>query len=317
MPLLRRPRVVTFTATAIAALALALGPAGAASADSAPVLSASTTSIDFGSVAIGQTSSAQHVVFTNTGTADLHLTQASWPSAPFGVPTTDCAAPLTPGASCFADITVSPTAPGSFTDTLMLNSDGGKVEIALSASAAQVPVEPHLTLTPAGHDFGSVTVGESAGPLDTLITNDGGSPITDLTIGDPTTVAFSRSTTCGAVLNPGDSCAVHISFAPTAEGGTLGGVTVTAYGNQWSIGLFGFGVAAPVVVDPPDVNPPVEDPPTADHPVAAVPAMQSRPAPSLAKTGQSSVPLALAGIALLAAGALTALLARTRMRRSR
>jgi hypothetical protein len=96
-------------------------------------------------------------------------------------------------------------------------------------------------------DFGTVTVGQTGGPIRVVVSNAG---TTDLNVG--TIVAsssFAAQTTCSSstALAPGSECSVDISITPTVNGSITGTVTFTdnAVSNPHIINLKGQGSTAP------------------------------------------------------------------------
>jgi len=92
-------------------------------------------------------------------------------------------------------------------------------------------------------DFGTATVGQTAGPIHVIISNAGNQ---DLNVSNVTASAsFSQQTTCsGDSLQPGFSCSIDVAFTPLAGGNVTGTVTITddASGSPHIINLKGQGV---------------------------------------------------------------------------
>lgn len=102
------------------------------------ILSLSTATVDFGSLAATSTLTRQ-VLVSNTGTGGV-----TWSSVPtvtgaaaFGTPTTTCNATLAVGQDCLVDVSFSPTSVGSFLGSLALNSSatGSPHQVTLRGSA--------------------------------------------------------------------------------------------------------------------------------------------------------------------------------------
>ncbi|MDG4585487.1 MAG: choice-of-anchor D domain-containing protein, partial [Candidatus Competibacter sp.] len=78
------------------------------------------------------------------------------------------------------------------------------------------------TLSPTSHHFGTVTVGNTRGPVVFTVNN---SLLTNMSIASvQTTAPFSAVNGCPGVLAPGASCTVQVSFTPVSagsQGGTL------------------------------------------------------------------------------------------------
>ena len=97
-------------------------------------------------------------------------------------------------------------------------------------------------------DFGTVTVGQTGGPITVIVSNAGNA---DLNVsGVAVSGSFGTQTTClaNSPLSPGSECSVSVSFVPTVSGNTTGTVTVSddAAGNPHIINLKGQGYVVPV-----------------------------------------------------------------------
>ena len=95
-------------------------------------------------------------------------------------------------------------------------------------------------------DFGTVTVGQTAGPIVVTVSNIGDA---DLNLGSiAASGGFAVQTTCSttAPLAPGAECTLGMSFIPTGSGSITGTVTLTdnAAGNPHVVNLKGAGVVA-------------------------------------------------------------------------
>src|SRR5437867_6713694 len=103
-----------------------------------------------------------------------------------------------------------------------------------------------VTLLPSSLSFGNQTVGTtSAAKLDTL-TNTGTTTV--IISGETVTgdYALAGLGTCGTSLAPASSCAISVTFKPTATGTRTGSVTITdsATGSPQKISLTGSGVSS-------------------------------------------------------------------------
>ena len=104
----------------------------------------SASDLDLGLVFIGAQGSAT-ITLTNAGQPDLLITDISSPSAPFAIAGGDCLSlPLTLSAdqSCQIDIIFSPTAAGTFSDSLQItsNATSSPDTVRLSGTASFEPL---------------------------------------------------------------------------------------------------------------------------------------------------------------------------------
>ena len=196
-----------------------------------PNISVTPTTLAFGNVVVGTTSAPQTVTISNTGTADLTVTNVVLTGdTDFDVASTTCVVPvLAPGASCSADVVFTPSSVGGKTALVTITSDDPdtpSLEVTLTGTG--VVEEPDITVTPTSVDFGSVTVGDSDSRTVT-VKNDG---TADLVITSVSTPADPFSVTddgcSGQTLAPAASCAVTVDFAPTSAGAFSDSIVISS-----------------------------------------------------------------------------------------
>jgi hypothetical protein len=95
-------------------------------------LTASPTSLSFGSVAVGSTSAAQTVTVHNTGTAAAAVSSIAT-AAPFAQ-TNTCGTSIAAGASCTVSVTFKPTANGTAGANLTIASNATNPSLAVALS---------------------------------------------------------------------------------------------------------------------------------------------------------------------------------------
>jgi hypothetical protein len=108
-------------------------PGGSTGPTSSP-LTASPSSVSFGSETVGSTSSAQSVTVSNPGSAAVSMASVGV-TGPFSE-TNNCGTSLAAGASCTVSVQFTPTASGSASGTLSVNSSapGSPLTVALSGT---------------------------------------------------------------------------------------------------------------------------------------------------------------------------------------
>ncbi|MGN6188773.1 MAG: Ig-like domain-containing protein, partial [Conexibacter sp.] len=209
----------TLTATTSTGKTADFGLSGNGQAATAQ-LSVSPPLVSFGGTTVGGHLSGS-ATFTNVGGAPLTINAVHLPSAPFGasgVPAVGST--IAPGASVTVTVTFDPTAEGTFSDAVGLDTTGGNDQVGLSGSAGSAGV---LQVTPASTDYGAVTVGQSVTKSFT-VSNAGGVPVTITKSKPPTGGAFAATTTLaeGTTINPGQTLTESVTFAPNAVGALSG-----------------------------------------------------------------------------------------------
>jgi len=104
---------------------------------SAPVLGASTASLDFGSVVVGSSNSLG-VTLTNTGNANAIISSVLVTGSGFGASGVAGSTTVPPGQTAVLNVTFAPPATGSDVGTLAIASNAGSLSIALAGSGGQL-----------------------------------------------------------------------------------------------------------------------------------------------------------------------------------
>jgi sugar lactone lactonase YvrE len=206
---------------------------------SAPV-SLSPSSLSFGNVAAGSTSSARTVTVTNRLSAALTLSSVAV-SGPFAVASNTCGASIAANANCAIGITFTPTGLGAATGVLTLTDSAvtSPQTVALSGTG----VAP-VTLSTNSITFSTQVVGNTSPVRTVTLTNN------QTTALNFTSIAASAgfgvaSNTCGASIAAGANCAVGVTFSPTAIGAATGTLTFndSAPSSPQTVSLSGTGSA--------------------------------------------------------------------------
>jgi len=181
-----------------------------------PTLVPSTLGVSFGGLPPGQ-QSTQTVSFTNQGAQPLTISGVTPPAAPFtlsGAPAPG--AVLQPGGQTTVTLTFAPTANGNFADNLIVVSNGGTIDVAVTGDSS-TPAQ--LVISPPSVSFGSVPIGQSVTRTFTL-TNTGGSNLTIDKSKPPIIGPFAATTTLpeGTTMQPGASLVESVTFVPGAVG---------------------------------------------------------------------------------------------------
>lgn len=225
----------------------------------APELSVTPTSFDFGNQRIDTTSAAQAFVVKNTGTASLAMGKvAIGGSNPgeFVLGTDGCTdAVLDPAEECTTQVSFSPDLVGP--RSAILNIPG---EDPASAELIGTGTAPVFSAAPTAVEFGQrlVSAGASGGKTVTVTNNGTASmAITTVTITGPTASQFAlvpAGNGCAATtVDPGESCTVEVTFDP-AETGPIG--ATLSFGGQapGTVQLLGTGIAPALAIEPTSLN---------------------------------------------------------------
>jgi len=182
------------------------------------------TSLDFGSVAVGQ-AVQRTLSMRNGSTATLSVSAIRSNLAAFSV-LGDTAFPLAPGASKTITVQFSPTTGGQQRANMVITCDDATsptLSVALSGTAVAAP---HIVTEPLSLDFGSVSLGQSV--QRTLTVRNSGSAelaVSRLTSSEP---AFSIAGDTTFRLAAGAARGITIVFKLSAVGPKRGNLTINS-----------------------------------------------------------------------------------------
>ena len=228
----------------MATLALSGTGQSSSSAPTPSQITISPASVSFGSIPAASTAT-HYVSVSNTGGSPLSVSNVSVTGPSFAesgpVPPFTVAA----GQSQTLAVNFAPLAAGTYTGTLLIESDAANTigPVALSGTATTVSTLS-LSVTPSSLSFGSVVVGSSATQNVTL-TNTGNSAVT-VSSANLTGSGFSVGTpTLPVTIAAGQSQQVSIRFAPQTSGTTTGSVSFVsnATNSPTVVSLSGTGTA--------------------------------------------------------------------------
>lgn len=206
-----------------------------------PEIGAIPSSAPFGNVTVGNTNS-QTITLSNGGTANLIISQGSVSGSGFKI--TGLSTPLTlaPGTNATFNATFTPTTAGAVSGSISLANDAPNSPYTIALSGTGVAETQLLNFNVSNLSFGSVKVGSNSS-LPATLTNTGNSSVT-ISSSNTTGSGFTVSgVSSGESLNPNQSIAVTVEFAPSAAGTVSGNLTIVsnATDSPTSISLSGTG----------------------------------------------------------------------------
>lgn len=224
---------------------------GTGQAVATPQASLSPTSLAFGSVTVGSSSSAQTVTLTNSGSAALNITDIS-AASPFSA-THACGSSLAAGASCAVSVVFTPSGSGAASGSLSVssNASGSPHTASLGGTGVLASTGILQWADASALDFGNTTVGDDASTRTLTLANNGSGTATlgSLSIGGSHAADFriDGGSTCaeGQALAAGAQCTVVVGFSPSAAGARSASLAVAATNASTpeALGLAGTGVA--------------------------------------------------------------------------
>ena len=206
-------------------------------------LTANPTSLAFGSVQVGNSTSLTEIL-TNTGGSSLTISAAPASGSGFSLSGLSLPLTLTAGQSTSFTVLFSPTTSGSASGSVSITSNGSNPNLSIPLSGTGV-TQGALTANPTSLAFGSVQVGNSTSLSETL-KNTGGSSVTISQVSS-SAAAFSISgLNLPLTLTTNQSVTFTATFAPTSAGAASGNLSVAsnASNSPLNIALSGTGTAA-------------------------------------------------------------------------
>jgi hypothetical protein len=231
--------------------------------------------LSFGHQQVNTTSAVRTITLTNSGDAALTINSISrsGPNRGDFAQSNTCPSGsstlLAAGASCFINVTFTPTAAGSRSASVTItdNASGSPQSVALSGSGTTASA-PAVSLGPTSLSFGHQQVNTTSEVRTVTLTNSGNASLTIESIGlsGPHSSDFAQSNTCpsssSTLLAAGASCTISVTFTPTAAGSRSANVTITdkASGSPQSVALSGTGVLGmPPTGSDPNAQPPADN----------------------------------------------------------
>ena len=207
------------------------------------------TNLSFANQLSGTTSSAQTVTLSNSGGFVLAISSISVTS-PFNQ-TNTCGTSLGAGGNCTISVTFAPTTSGPASGTININDDAaGSPQTVNLTGTGTAPV---VTLSSTTLTFTSQAANTLSSPQSVTLTNSGTAPlnISGITLVGANSSDFSLTpaATCGGSVAAGASCAINVTFSPTAAGTRVAVVNIAdnAQGSPQQVALSGVAILAPNV----------------------------------------------------------------------
>jgi hypothetical protein len=189
--------------------------------NSAPATALSPSLLQYALQAVGSTSAAQTVLLRNMGNSPLLISSITT-SVNFAEGD-DCGSSVPAAGNCAFSVTFIPTAAGSLSGSIVIQDDsaGSPHLIDLSGDS----FGPVVSLAPSSLTFSGQQVGTTGAEQMVTLTNTGNTVLS--VSGAQVTGDFAQTNNCSAPLEAGSSCAIHITFTPTASGTRSGTLTVS------------------------------------------------------------------------------------------
>jgi hypothetical protein len=195
------------------------------------------TSMNQGTIVVGQSSSSDVIYLRNSGTEPITFSAAP---AITGTNASDFAASngcvysgdtLAVGATCNLNVTFTPGAAGARSATLSITDNAGTQTLALSGTGEAA--KPTYTLSDYLSTYNTQVEGTSSNSNLVYFYNNGSSPVTlgNITLTSSFIIPSGDNTCNGAAVNAGGYCYVYVEFAPATTGYITGTLTWNSSGG--------------------------------------------------------------------------------------
>jgi len=191
-----------------------------------PQISATPSSVSFGSVATGSTST-QTIRLSNPGTANLTITQAAVSGAGFSISGLTVPLTIAPGNSATFDAAFAPASVGSVTGSVALTSNAPNSPMSISLSGSGVAASALLTANPTSVNFGNIQVGNT-GTQNVTLTNTGNATVTISQVTVSGSGFAATGVTATQTLTVGQSLTMTVTFTPNTTGNASGTVSIAS-----------------------------------------------------------------------------------------
>ena len=206
----------------------------------------SPTSLAFGGVTVGTTSTSQQVTLTNNSTTALAITSiaVAGTNASSFVVGNSCGTSVAAGANCTIHGHFAPTVAGAQTAAITItdSATGSPQTVALTGTGA----DSTASLSASSLSYGIAEVGTTTAAQQVTLTNTGTAALVigSITVTGPNASAFAIGNNCGTSVAVGASCIIHATFAPVSEGGMTATITINdgVSGSPQTVALTGTGV---------------------------------------------------------------------------
>lgn len=213
---------------------------------SPPPVNIQPASINFGSVAKGQTSDSEQVTVENDGDAAVPVTSLTV-TGPFAIVTNACGTTsLAAKTDCAIRLAFSPTAVGPASGALTLVDSEGTQTVQLSGTGTALAED---TLSPSSIAFAATIIGATSAAQPVTLSNGGGNPLTSVAIS--VSGPFQQTNNCTTQVAAGAYCSINVTYLASKAGSESGTLTVADIIRTQTVSLTGTGLLPPAfTVDP-------------------------------------------------------------------
>ena len=211
----------------------------------APEDGLSPTSLAFGNVSIGTTSTAQTATLSNSGNAAMSITSLALTgsNASDFAQTNTCGSSVAAGSNCTISVMFTPSVSGTEAASLSIadNASGSPQTVNLSGTGTGAVA----SLAPGSLAFLNQPVDMTSTAQSVTLSNTGNAAlsITSLALTGTNASDFDESNTCGSSLAAGANCTIVVMFTPSVAGTEAASLSIAdnSSGSPQTVSLSGAG----------------------------------------------------------------------------
>jgi hypothetical protein len=199
------------------------GSGGSVGNSGGGVLSASSSSVAFGNVAVGS-NATQNVTVTNSGTGAVNISGAAVSGGVFAVVGGSASSSLAVGQSATVQVRFAPTSMTPATGALTVTSDATNSSLTIALSGTGMEAVP--AFTPSSLNFNDVTVGQTS--TQTVTLSNTGNTTLSVSAAAVSGTGFGMSgLSMPATIAPNASATFSVQFTPQSAAGANGSIQFT------------------------------------------------------------------------------------------
>ena len=207
------------------------------------VLTASTTTLTFTNVQVGQNQSQTETV-QNTGSSNVTISATTVSGTGFALSGIATPLTLTPGQSASFSVTLTPPSAGNFSGSVSIDSNASDPSLTTVLSGTAV-TPATLTATPASLTFSNVVIGQSQTQTETVKNTGGGNATISAAAVSGTGFSIS-GISAPLTLAPGQSASFSVTLTPSSSGNFTGSVSLTSNASNPALSVPLSGTAVPL-----------------------------------------------------------------------
>jgi hypothetical protein len=191
-------------------------------APSTPI-SVATSSVTFGSTAVGKSSLVRTLAIHNASPGTISTPTASISGQNFNIAGTTCTNSLASHDTCAVAIQYTPAGNENVSGTLNVSSGNANLSVQLNATGF---IPSAVAVSPLQLAFYNVIIGHQSYPQYLTLTNTASTPVTVTGIHFGLS-DYSETDTCQSAMDPGGTCSITVTGAPTVLGDRSSTMTIT------------------------------------------------------------------------------------------